>query len=737
MTESKKNGRVITLFSPKGGVGKTLISLNTAVGFSLKNKKTLLLDLDLKAPQHTAKLLRIKCKYSLFDFLAYTEDLKAGRKSLEKHLAYHEESGLYFLPAILHAQEKVSLDSERIKEFIPFLISRFDYIIADGGSIITDQLVDLFDFSTLIFLLLTPELTSIYQMEWVINTLHNLGFPSKMMKLVVNRAESKGGVSFQELKLLFPIEVIASLPSEGKLVGLSINIDKRRPLVIDAPKAEISKAIGDTVDKIISREGKLGVGKKELTGTRGGKGKKQHKTGSENFLGKVGKLREPQEIEGEEDAVRQLKQKVHERLLSEMNLRRVPVEQMMSDDKAARELKEKAERLIADIVTDEAGGVISSSEVRNKIIQEILNEALGLGPLEDLLNDSTVTEIMVNNKDQVYIERYGKLEQASNTFSSNEQVRIIIERILAPLGRRIDESSPYVDARLRDGSRVNVIISPLSLTGPTLTIRKFSKRRLTINDLIEDFGSLTKEMALFLNNCVKARKNILVSGGTGSGKTTFLNILSEVIPDGERIITIEDSAELKLHHDHWIRLESRPPNIEGIGEIAVKDLFRNSLRMRPDRIIVGEVRGQEVLDMLQAMNTGHDGSLSTVHANSPRDVIIRLDSMILMAGVELPIRAIREIIASALDMIVHTARLADGTRKVTAITEVGEMVDESNIGLYDIFRFEQTGVTAEGKVVGEFNSCGYKPSFYDNMVAQGLGLPDDIFTPKEKKDKSK
>ncbi|MDD4955440.1 MAG: CpaF family protein, partial [Candidatus Omnitrophica bacterium] len=319
----------------------------------------------------------------------------------------------------------------------------------------------------------------------------------------------------------------------------------------------------------------------------------------------------------------------------------------------------------------------------------------------------------------------------SKKFTSNEQVRIVIERILAPLGRRIDESVPYVDARLPDGSRVNAIIAPLSLTGPTLTIRKFARQRWTIDDLINRFASLTPDMALFLEAAVKSRKNILVSGGTGSGKTTFLNILSACIPERERIVTIEDSAELKLSQTHWIRLEARPPNIEGKGEITIRDLFRNTLRMRPDRILVGEVRGREVLDMLQAMNTGHDGSMSTIHANSTHDVLIRLDSMILMAGVELPIRAIREQVASAIHVIVQTARLSDGSRKVTGITEVVGMLDETHVNLQDIFVYRQTGVDQDGNVIGYFTPLGYIPTFYDEIRARGVDLSREIFVPKD------
>jgi pilus assembly protein CpaF len=422
---------------------------------------------------------------------------------------------------------------------------------------------------------------------------------------------------------------------------------------------------------------------------------------------------------------------VHEKLIEELDLKRLSIETYAGSSDKMNELRAKAERVVSNVISKEAGGFIASTEVRKKITKEILEEALGLGPLEDLLKDPTVTEIMVNNKDQIYIERFGKIEYTSKKFTTNDQVRIVIERILAPLGRRIDESVPYVDARLPDGSRVNAIISPLSLTGPALTIRKFAKQRWSMDDLMNRFGSLTPDMSLFLEAAVRSRKNILVSGGTGSGKTTFLNILSGFIPEVERIVSIEDSAELKLHQTHWIRLESRPPNIEGRGEITIRDLFRNTLRMRPDRIIVGEVRGREVLDMLQAMNTGHDGSMSTIHANSTHDVLIRLDSMILMSGVELPIRAIREQVSSAIHLIVHTARLSDGSRKVIGITEVMGMLDEMHINLQDVFIYRQTGVDRDGNVLGYFTPMGYIPSFYDEIRARGIDLSREIFVPKD------
>jgi pilus assembly protein CpaF len=360
-----------------------------------------------------------------------------------------------------------------------------------------------------------------------------------------------------------------------------------------------------------------------------------------------------------------------------------------------------------------------------KVVQEIINDVTGYGPINPLLQDPEVTEVMVNGPDMVYFEKDGMLQLSDIRFRDSAQVMQVIEKIVAPLGRRIDESSPMVDARLPDGSRVNAIIPPLALTGPTITIRKFAKEPFTVETLI-GFGTLTSEMAIFLDACVKAKLNIFISGGTGSGKTTSLNVLSSFIPDNERIVTIEDAAELQLSQEHVISLESRPPNIEGTGAITIRDLVRNSLRMRPDRIVVGEVRGAEALDMLQAMNTGHDGSLATGHANSPRDMIARLETMVLMAGVELPIKAIRQQIASAINLIVQQSRLKDGSRKIVNITEV-QGLEGDVVVMQDIFTFRQRGVDKDGKIIGELVATGIRPGFFDRFEASGIQIPSSIF----------
>ena len=414
------------------------------------------------------------------------------------------------------------------------------------------------------------------------------------------------------------------------------------------------------------------------------------------------------------ESFREAKYRVQNRLINELDPKMDLTNQV--------EVKRQIEDLFGKIA-DEEGLALTRAE-RVRMLEQITDEILGLGPLEPLLRDATITEVMVNGPQQVYIERDGKLELTGVTFQNDEHVMKIIQRIIAPIGRRIDESSPMVDARLVDGSRVNAIIPPLSLVGPVVTIRKFAASPFTVEDLIR-FGTSTAEMFEFLEACVKARLNVFVSGGTGSGKTTTLNVLSSFIPDDERIVTIEDAAELQLRQEHVVTLEARPSNIEGKGAVPIRELVRNALRMRPDRIVVGEVRSAEALDMLQAMNTGHDGSMSTGHANSPRDMLARLETMVLMAGMDLPLRAIREQTASAVDLIVHQNRLKDGTRKIVSITEVQGMEGDV-IVMQDVFVFEQTAVV-EGRIEGRLKPTGIRPKFVEKFETAGIHLPPNTF----------
>jgi pilus assembly protein CpaF len=386
-------------------------------------------------------------------------------------------------------------------------------------------------------------------------------------------------------------------------------------------------------------------------------------------------------------------------------------------------LRQTIEQLIDEKLS--ADKVPIGRQLRDKLMSDVVNEMIGFGPLEELLNDETVTEIMVNGPQTIYIEQKGRITLSPIKFVDDASCRRVIDKILSPLGRRVDESSPICDARLPDGSRVNVVVPPCALNGPTITIRKFSKNKLTIDRLIE-FKALSKGMAMFLQGCVRGALNIVVSGGTGSGKTTLLNALSGFIPEGDRILTIEDAAELALMQPHVVRLEAKPANIEGKGEVSIRDLVKSSLRMRPDRIVIGECRGGEALDMIQAMNTGHDGSLTTTHANTPRDALSRIATLVLMAGVDLPEKAIREQLASAVHMFVQTSRLQDGSRRITHITEVQGM-EGATITLQDLFVFEQTGLTPEGKVKGVLRGCGIIPKCIDKLRAHGENIPVEVF----------
>jgi septum site-determining protein MinD len=714
--------KVIAIFSTKGGVGKSLIAVNLAVTLAKEGKKVCAIDLDTQVVGDMAHMLGInpqKCMADLMSFLKKQPQLTKKTDFVIKT----KLTNVDFLAGVLKPQQSGYLYPDKLAEVFNLFDKDYDYIIVDVGKSFSDVFLSALNQANLILLVVTPDVLSIYQTKWALDTLQFLHFPLSMIKLVLNRAESASSISWQEIRVSLPIDIIERVPSEGRLVNQAVN--QGVPLVIDSPRSKIALAITNLAHTLIEDKG-LFIERRNLDQIKI-KESAQEKSG-QFWVGQdlEASVIEPDAAE-DRDEILILKRRIHSRLIEGMNIKRLDLK-VFSDHKKTKELRDKAELTVSNLLVEEAGSFIPSQEIRQKLIKEILDEALGLGALEDLLADPDITDIMVNNKNEIFVERFGKIELTSKKFISNEQVRTIIERIIAPIGRRIDESVPMVDARLADGSRVNAIISPLSLTGPTLTIRKFRKERYKAADLV-NLGALTQEMTDFIKACVSCRKNMIVSGGTGSGKTTVLNALSEYIPNDERIVTLEDAAELKLNQQHWVRLESRPPNIEGKGAVTIRDLFRNTLRMRPDRIIVGECRGTESLDMLQAMNTGHDGSMTTIHANSTFDVLSRLDSMILMSGIELPVRVIREMIASAVDIIIHTARLSDGSRKITAISEISGMKDELHINLNDIFIFKQSGVDAKGKVLGYFTATGYLPSFLDEIRIRGVQISDDIFKP--------
>jgi pilus assembly protein CpaF len=608
----------VVIFGTKGGVGKTLIAANLAVSLVKdQNKKVCLVDLDLHVVGDMARMLGVRPEKALVDLMQVLKQYP--ERAQKENFITASSFGVDFLAAVLRQQQSPHLDSSRIKDVLALLDKDYDYMIIDAGESFSETFVYALNQANLILLIVTPDNLSIYQAKSALETMQSLGFPLAMVRIILNRAESVAAISWQEVRVSLTPDIIARIPSEGKVTGHAVN--QGIPVVVNSPRAKISQAIRKLATDLVTQDnlflahqeaGELALRDFPLEKT-GAFWKAQNLTES---------LIEPR-ISEEEDKALALKRRIHNRLIDALNLKKMDLK-VFSDAHKRNELKERARAAVADILTEEAGTFISSSELRNKMVKEILDEALGLGALEDLLADPSITDIMVNNKDEVYIERNGRIELTNKRFISNDQVRVIIERILAPIGRHIDESTPMVDARLADGSRVNAIIPPLSLTGPSITIRKFRKERFRIEELI-NIGTLSLQMADFIRACVLVRENIIVSGGTGSGKTTVLNVLSEFITGNERIVTIEDAAELKLHQEHWIRLESRPPNIEGRGAITTRDLFRNTLRMRPDRIVIGECRGIETLDMLQAMNTGHDGSMTTIHANSTQDVLTRID----------------------------------------------------------------------------------------------------------------
>jgi septum site-determining protein MinD len=710
--------KVITVFSNKGGVGKTFIAVNIACALSLRGKRVLIVDLNLQASQDMARMFNLSPTHCLVDILADMESPDV----IKKHVVIHS-SGLHFLPGVKSPRQIGHVTADNLRLFFKKASSQYEYIIVDGGSTFSEIFISILDSSNLILLVSTPDILAVYQVKTTMEILSSLHFPLKMVRLILNRAESRGGVAWQEVKDALACEVFALIPSDGKTVGGALN--RGVPCVMDSPKAKVSESFFEIADSL--NDESLYVRASDVIKVRASDSAPKK---SDAFWEKFGIT--PNVVEGvidfkkEEDEVIKVKRAVHNLLVERMNLQKMSQE-VLNDPTQASNLRKAAQKVVTELLAETSGTFLSSHEERARLVKEIVNEALGLGPLEDFLADDSITDIMVNNKDEIFVEKNGKILFTNKRFISNDQVRATIDRIIAPLGRRVDESTPMVDARLPDGSRINAIIPPLSLNGPMITVRKFSQDRYTMEDLLTRFKSLSQPMADFLNACVIGRKNIIVSGGTGAGKTTLLNIISHFIPDNERIITIEDAAELRLVKTHWARLESRPPNIEGRGKVTIRDLFINTLRMRPDRIIIGECRGPEVLDMLQAMNTGHDGSLTTLHANTTRDTLSRMSSMVLLSGIELPLRAIYEMAASAVNIIVQINRFSDGSRKITAISELtGKMVDNLP-EIKDVFMFVQKGVNAEGQIMGEYAATGYIPKCFEDFSTRGIPLSKTIF----------
>jgi pilus assembly protein CpaF len=715
------SAKTITIFSNKGGVGKTFVTVNLGCALALAGYKTLIIDFDFQATQDMARMLNVSPHGSIVDALAQID--KNDDPNVIREFSARHSCGVEFIPAVKSLKQIGHITPDTIKPFLRKAIESYDYILVDAGKTFSETLVTVLDHSNLILLVATPDILAVYQIKWCVEVLQSLQFPLKMVQLILNRSESRGSVAWQEVRSAIPCEIFSHVTSDGKAVGMALN--RGIPCVIDSPRAKVSEAFLEMVRNL---QKDIYV---QVTDVEKSRSSDDIQKPSE-FWEKYGISQQLDQNYSdlsvkEEDEVVTLKRRIHERLIERLSKDGIRMD-TLSDSRNILRIKKTAEEVVGNLLLEESGGKISSHEERVRLARDIVNEAVGLGPLEDFLADGDISDIMVNNRDQIYVEKNGKIILTNKKFVSDEKMRAIIDRIIAPLGRRIDESNPMVDARLPDGSRINAIIPPLSLNGPMITIRKFGAERIVVGDLMTRFKSLNQPMADFLQACVVGRKNIIVSGGTGAGKTTLLNVLSEFIPDNERIITLEDAAELKLKKSHWARLESRPSNIEGKGAVTIRDLFINCLRMRPDRIVIGECRGGEVLDMLQAMNTGHDGSLTTLHANSTRDAITRLHSMMLLSGIELPVRAVNEMISSAIQIVVHISRFSDGTRKITGISETVGLSKDFHLQLSDIFVFKQKGLDTNGTILGDYQATGYIPMCYEEFATRGLPIDQTIFT---------
>ena len=701
--EDKVAGHIISVIGGKGGLGKSQVAANLAFAYASEGKiKTMLLDFDQKASGDQDFITGMKGKKNIKEL----SDFRGAIDPTSIMQFANMLQNVFYIGMPNDPIASNNIDVEALGRTLKAVTNIYPITIIDAGNEITPLAAKALEFSTLIFVVVTPDILALNQTKRLYSDLVTMLFPKDMIQFIVNQSQQGHPVTNEVISKTLGKPVFSAIPRDDQSCIAALN--SKKPVMISARTGPFAKGIVDTYRRLSEKNILKAL---ETLNKPKDTGKKEDKKENEN------------PAKGGKSPWLELKSRIHKALVDEMDIKKSDE----NDPKAQIILKEQTKKIVVDLLSKEdTKGILNSREDMNQIVKEILDEALALGPLEDLLKDKTVSEIMVVGPYKIYYEQQGKIKLSTITFTNDRQVLNVIERIVAPVGRRIDEKTPYVDARLRDGSRVHAIIPPSSIDGCTITIRKFPDKRLTYKDMIA-YGSMTESMADFLRIAVEAHRNIIVSGGTGSGKTTLINLLGGFIQSNERIITCEDSAELNFPQEHVVRLETRPPSLEGDGAIDIRCLVKQTLRMRPDRIVVGECRGGETLDMLQAMGTGHDGSMTTVHSNNPRECIGRLETLVQYAGTSISPRAIKEMIANAVHLIIQQSRLDDGSRKIMYITELGGLQGDTVI-LQDIFTYVQKDIDKSGKIIGEFQASGFIPKFIEVLERKGFNVPRGIFT---------
>ncbi len=705
------NAHIIGVTGGKGGVGKSVFSANLAFAFLMEMRVPVcLIDLDSQSCGDQNVILGLREPKTMSDLVNFNGSI--SQSNINQVVSIHQGTNLAYVGAVRGREQTLNVVPETAIKQIEALSNIYRFIIVDLGNQLTNLQMTLIEKATALLVVTTPEVLAVNQTMRAMTDLLAASLPTEMLQVVINKASSNA-LAPAAIGQTLRRPILGAIPQDDVTAGGALQ--RSTPFVVSAPKSPVSAAHFEIVRKLT---GGLLQNLKAQARPQGLKFKKEEplvEAGASRFNRNAPKNVDPRTA---------LKLTVHAELIKTLDLKK-NITDTQGDPQKEAELRKKTNASISEIIDKEQKGL--PRDERAQLIKEILDEALGLGPLEDLLEDNAVTEIMVVGHQKIYIEKNGIVQLSPVTFTSNFHLRKVIERIVSPLGRQINESVPYVDARLKDGSRVNAVIEPLAIDGPAVTIRKFRKKPVSPETYTNEWHALTPNMMEFLRICVANKMNVIISGGTGSGKTTLLNTLSGFIPANERVVTIEDAAELQLKQDHIVRLETRPANMEGTGAVTIRDLVKNSLRMRPDRIVVGECRDGAALDMLSAMSTGHDGSMTTVHANNPKEAVGRLETLCMMAGMDLPAKAIREQIANSVNLIVQIQRLSDGSRKIIDISEVqglsGEVVTQQQV-----FVFKEQGFDAKRKIIGQFQATGLIPKFIEKFEKRGITIPKSLFS---------